>query len=70
VEVTQEQKSFQELVLDRERVVAVINHSKMCAEYDSVAGILALGTPPTHLFYLKFWNVNFTPLFARILPSL
>jgi len=35
-----------------------ISHSKYMCENDSGAGILALGTPPTHVLYLSFRNVN------------
>jgi hypothetical protein len=47
------------LLLERVKTEEDISHSKYVCEYDSGAGILALGPPPTHVLYLKFRNVNF-----------
>ena len=59
MEVTHSQKEAQVLLLEREITEEAISHKITCAEYDSGAGILALGSPPTHVLYLKFRNVNF-----------
>ena len=59
VEVTHSQKDAQVLLPERVKTEEAISHNKYVCEYDSGAGILALGSPPTHVLYLKFRNVNF-----------
>ena len=51
VEVTHSQKLFQVLLLERVKTEEAISHNKYMCEYDSGAGILALGSPPTHVLY-------------------
>ena len=56
--VIQPLKRAQRFSDGRCRTEAVISHRNTCAEYDSVAGIRARETPPTHVLYLLLRNVN------------